>query len=302
MRYSRQTSVDKIDEFIGRCGPTESYYLAYGKGKANRHKGYGFVVFKNIADMKRALLESGHHKLDNRPIFFSVTKGRGDLKNRMGCWFCLDNPEADRSLIVHENDQLYVALDKGPIEKYHLLVIPQNHKPSYFSLTPDEKKAVDHCERQLSDFYEAEKRSYIRCERYFRMNDNINHLMIHFVSLPRDKFSSLEILFLSSVRDTKLEFFELQEGETVDKFLKPQDFYISMNFVDTYTKKQTRRLCILSANLSAAFPPDFMRAFLCEILDCRPRRDWKACIRKEDDESEFLVKRLKTYLEKTSES
>lgn len=250
--------------------------------------------------MKQALLNSGSFKLDGRPIFFSITKGKSDLKSRMGCWFCLDNPEADRSLIVHETDQLYVALDKGPIEKYHLLLIPQSHKPSYLSLTPEERSSIDLCEKQLSDFYESEKRSYIRCERYFRMNDNINHMMVHFVSLPQDKFNSLEVFFLSCVRDTKLEFFEVNEGEQLDKFLKPQDFYISINFVDTYTKQQKKRLCILSANLSAALPPDFLRSFICEILDCRNRRDWKNCLRKEDEESEFLIKRLKNYLEKSS--
>ena len=220
----------------------------------------------------------------------------------MGCWFCLDNPEADRSLIVHENAHLYVALDKGPIEKFHVLLIPQSHKPSYFSLLPEEKKAFDMCEKQLFEFYEAERRSYIKCERYFRMNDNINHMMIHLVSLPQDKFRSLEVFFLSCVRDTKLEFFELQDGENLEKFLKPEDFYISLTFVDTYTKKEIRRLCILSANLSSALPPDFIRSFICEILDCRQRRDWKNCIRKEDEENEFLIKRFKNYLEKSSEN
>ena len=36
----------------------------------------------------------------------------------------LENPEADRSLVAYEDKDFYIALDKGPIDPYHLLLIP----------------------------------------------------------------------------------------------------------------------------------------------------------------------------------
>lgn len=31
------------------------------------------------------------------------------------CWFCLSNPEADVNLVVSIGEQVYLALDKGPM-------------------------------------------------------------------------------------------------------------------------------------------------------------------------------------------
>lgn len=246
--------------------------------------------------MKTALLDSGQNKLDGRPIYFSVTKGKGDIASRLGCWFCLDNPEADKSLVAYENDYTYIALDKGPIEKFHFLLIPQSHKSNYISLSLDEKTSIDQCESKLAEFYGAEKRAYIRCERYYRLSLNANHMIVHFVSIPQSKLSTLELLFLSAVRDTKLEFFELQNGDTIETFVKPDDYYMSLSFVDPYTNSRKTRLCVMSSQLSSGLPPDFVRTFICKITDLNSRREWKACIRPEED-ADFMKQRLSTFMQ-----
>ena len=64
-------------------------------------------------------------------------------------------------------------------------------------------------EKKLRVFYESEKRAYIKYERYFKLSESVSHMLIHFISLPVDKFDSLELLFLSNVRDTKLSFFDM---------------------------------------------------------------------------------------------
>jgi diadenosine tetraphosphate (Ap4A) HIT family hydrolase len=54
------------------------------------------------------------------------------------CPFC--KPFADD--IVAKNDLCYARWDRYPVAKGHLLVMPFSHAPDYFSLTPDEKKAM----------------------------------------------------------------------------------------------------------------------------------------------------------------
>lgn len=245
--------------------------------------------------MKKALLESGQHKLDGRPIHFSLTKTKGDITSRLGCWFCLDNPEADKSLVAYENDHVYLALDKGPIEKFHFLMIPQNHKSSWIALNQEEKSAFNTCEAKLFNFYEAEKRSFIKCERHFKLNKNASHMIVHLVSFPQSQFSTLELMFMSSVRDVKLDFFELKNGDVLESLVRPEDLYISLTFVDTYTRSRKTRVCILTENLSAALPPDFLRTFVCRMLDLNSRKDWRGCLRSESD-TDFMKQRLSNFM------
>jgi len=56
----------------------------------------------------------------------------------MTCPFC--NPMADE--IVAKNDLCYARRDRYPVSKGHLLVIPFQHTPDFFSMTVEEKQSV----------------------------------------------------------------------------------------------------------------------------------------------------------------
>lgn len=57
------------------------------------------------------------------------------------CIFCeiLKN----QKYVVYENDLVFAILDEYPVSKGHVLIIPKRHVSDYFSLTLDEKKAMD---------------------------------------------------------------------------------------------------------------------------------------------------------------
>ena len=55
------------------------------------------------------------------------------------CPFC--NPAADD--IVLRNDLCYARWVKFPVNKGHLLVIPFRHTPDFFTMTAEERAAVD---------------------------------------------------------------------------------------------------------------------------------------------------------------
>jgi len=293
--FNYLSTVDKIEEFLSRIGKYSSFYLVYGRGKNNKHKGYGFVEFEKLAHMKNALLTSGQHKLDGKSIFFNVTKGTTDIKTKMGCWFCLDNPEADRSFVCYETELMYLALDKGPIDNFHFLLVPQNHRKCYLNFSPEEKTAYNEMELKLRSFYESEKKAYIKYERYFRLSDNINHSLTHFISLPHEKFESLELLFMSNVRDLKLQFAELQPQDKLEDLIGQNQYYIYLTFYNYYSLKERRYLCVLSEALVGKMPFDFMRQFVCTILDRKDKIVWKDCVR-DTETVEFLCQRMKKFL------
>jgi diadenosine tetraphosphate (Ap4A) HIT family hydrolase len=191
--YTSESTNNKIEVFLSRFGKIKSFFLVSGRGKHNLHKGYGFVEFVDLKDTRKSLLESGKHKLDNKRIRFNFTKGGSstDIKTKMNCWFCLDNPESDKSLVVHETPEAYLALDKGPIDKFHFLLIPQAHVKNQRDLSAVEHSAITTLETQLQEFFRAERKAYVKYEQYFRLAEGVSHMLTHYISLPVEKFGTL---------------------------------------------------------------------------------------------------------------
>ena len=79
--------------------------------------------------------------------------GKGGIKERIGCWFCLDNPEADKSLVSYETENVYLALDKGPIDNYHFLAIPQDHIENSLKMSEEAKEDIKVIDTKLQQFY-----------------------------------------------------------------------------------------------------------------------------------------------------
>uniref|UniRef100_A0A383W3L9 RRM domain-containing protein n=1 Tax=Tetradesmus obliquus TaxID=3088 RepID=A0A383W3L9_TETOB len=51
-----------------------------------------------------------------------------------GCWFCLSSDQVDVNLVASVGEEVYLALDKGPISPQHCLAIPIEHYPSWAAL------------------------------------------------------------------------------------------------------------------------------------------------------------------------
>ena len=56
------------------------------------------------------------------------------------CWFCFNNPNIDKDLIIKSFKYFYVAFAKGPINNYHFLVIPKSHIQCYVALPIEQKQ------------------------------------------------------------------------------------------------------------------------------------------------------------------
>jgi diadenosine tetraphosphate (Ap4A) HIT family hydrolase len=60
------------------------------------------------------------------------------MESPVKCPFC--KPFADD--IVAKNELCYARWDRYPVSKGHLLLMPYRHTPDFFSLTPEEKRAM----------------------------------------------------------------------------------------------------------------------------------------------------------------
>lgn len=46
------------------------------------------------------------------------------------CWFCLSSPSVEKHLVISVGTHCYLALAKGPLNPYHVLILPIAHHQS----------------------------------------------------------------------------------------------------------------------------------------------------------------------------
>lgn len=117
-----------------------------------RKHGWAHVQFADVSAVEQALAMSGQ-SFQGRDLVVSRANplresGGAGAPLNLGkavkdCWFCLSNEEADVHLVVDVLDGAYLALDKGPINDTHCLLVCVEHFPNTLTLSTDQ---------QLSDF------------------------------------------------------------------------------------------------------------------------------------------------------
>lgn len=65
-----------------------------------------------------------------------------DLINNSGCWVC--DKIKDPAFIIRKNDYAVAILDSYPVTRFHTLIVPIQHRETYFDLSIAEKQAIDH--------------------------------------------------------------------------------------------------------------------------------------------------------------
>lgn len=259
------------------------------------------------------LKNSGQLKCDKNSIVFNFSKfdkedSSTHRTNEAHCWFCLGNPEVRKELIFMIGNNNYLCCDYGPIEKFHFLLVPIDHRRNAVSLSDVTKTDILTSEKKLWEFYESEKRSVIKFERFFQLSDNISHMFINYVSFPIREWAQIMNRFEKTVLDTKMEFFELKDNEKVEDFVKMEQdgqnvptresFYINLEFWNSYELKKRKYLSVMSDQLSKGLPMDFMRNFICAVLGAEDKISWKECIL-ENEEANVQIKRLRHEFQNT---
>jgi hypothetical protein len=76
---------------------------------------------------KKCIADNGKFSFHSTRIKF---QGRsvGERRGVQDCWFCKDN--TDRALVVWWGRGMYISLEKGPLCRFHLQLIPYNHTES----------------------------------------------------------------------------------------------------------------------------------------------------------------------------
>eukprot|EP01026_Neomeris_dumetosa_P072220 TRINITY_DN7345_c1_g1_i6.p2 TRINITY_DN7345_c1_g1~~TRINITY_DN7345_c1_g1_i6.p2 ORF type:complete len:271 (-),score=41.78 TRINITY_DN7345_c1_g1_i6:388-1101(-) len=110
-----------------------------------------------------------------------------DTKPVKDCWFCLSNPNVDESLVVSVGSDMYLALDKGPVDNTHVVLVPVEHSPCMLEFSDtcfqEFMKYLD----SLRQFFDTQNKDIMCFERFisFKNRGGGNHCTINVIGVDR---------------------------------------------------------------------------------------------------------------------
>lgn len=184
------------------------------------------------------------------------------------CWFCLSNPDIAKHLILSVGDEIYLSLPKGELVPGHVLIVSIDHVSTSFALAQD---SVGHLEIEK---YKLALRTYF-AEKYdqdiimFETNIRSVHMNIQVVPVHKSVSGQLRQVYDEAGASVGIQFQEEYDNEQV---MAP--FY---------------RLEFPSGDKLIHFPIgkfniQFGREVLADFLGLPDRRDWKACVKEDNEE------------------
>jgi Protein similar to CwfJ C-terminus 1 len=153
--------------------------VRWGQTPDGRPHTWAHIQFADTSSVDDALALSGQMML-GRELTVSRANapskdGAGQMPLNLGkdvkdCWFCLSNEEADVHLVVDVLDSAYVALDKGPINDTHCLIVCIEHFPNTLTLRADMLADIDKLITALQQAYASRGLKLLGFERCASMH------------------------------------------------------------------------------------------------------------------------------------
>lgn len=194
------------------------------------------------------------------------------------CWFCLNSENVEKHLVISIGHKFYLALAKGPINDYHILIMSVKHIPNCAALSEEDWKELNEMKSSLKKFYRSLGMAVCFTERHYKTS----HLQINVIAIEEN----LEWKIKHSFEDKSEEYdipFEPIEMITKPGILPDQGPYFVAELPDD-TALITRKMKF--------FPIHLAREIFCNenLLNCDEKIDWKECKLTKDEEIELVNK------------
>ncbi|CAK9301024.1 unnamed protein product [Gordionus sp. m RMFG-2023] len=205
-----------------------------------------------------------------------------DKKNnqtlQLNCWFCLGNKEIEKNLIVYVGKEVYIALAKGNLTPYHVIIIPFAHLTSLIQLPESVLEEINKIKVYLIKIF---KTLNLRCAFYER-NFKTPHFQIHCLQVPSKKYIEIKDIFLTKAKENNINLNQIPPYTHICQIISPKSKYFYVEFDDGEK---------LFANIEDNdFPINFGREVFChrDLLNQPEKADWKSVILPKDEEREMV--------------
>ncbi|KAF6217271.1 hypothetical protein GE061_001625 [Apolygus lucorum] len=256
-------SFRKIDLLITYQWPLNSPFLEHNDKSING------VFFDTSSSSKRKGTSSDTDLRKKRNIDMVV-----DPKS---CWFCMGNPDVDRSLIIAVADHVYLTLAKGPVDEGHVIILPIKHIEKMTDAPSGVEIETHRFLEAMAQYYETQGKQLVWFERCYKSP----HLQINAIPIDPSLLSRgiidkhLSELALQKRLDVRL--FNLRTVVNLRKNItSPYYFYLQIGVERGYLIDITRE---------SDFPINFGRKIIAQSLGVPEREFWKNCIEGEESVS-----------------
>ena len=285
------TENDIKNYFINKYGSIKTIKLL--TNKENKFNGKAIIEFNNINSMNELLNNNGKDELNGRILRAAVYIEKDQLikennnnsaninnmrnNNIEECWFCYDNNEKlERKYIISDFNYFYLAYPKGPIDKYHFLIVPKNHISSYVCLNKDEKIECEMIIQLVKDYLYSIDYEYIVFEKNLKYNfSNKLHLLINICGIENSYIEKLNNFTENFLIDEKMNDFIVSFNEKYLNLYNQKDEYIYINIPKIYKQKIIRKIIFIKTK---EYKIDYPRKLICNLINKEDRLNWKNAI------------------------
>ncbi|CAB3228856.1 unnamed protein product [Arctia plantaginis] len=193
------------------------------------------------------------------------------------CWFCLSSPSVEKHLVISVGTNCYLALAKGPLSPYHVLILPIAH---YQAITKVSDEIVD----EINKFKAALKKFANDLNMlvvFFERNYKTSHMQIQCVPVPKSCESEILEVFQDEAGINSIQIEVLPHFADIRQVSLPGAPYFH---AELPSGEQ------LYARTKQHFPLHFGRDVLSSppILNCEDKADWRQCQLSREEEDQFV--------------
>lgn len=302
----------RIQAALKHVGKIERVHLAREAGEGSPCKGFGWVTFSTPEEAEAACDLDGMLDCGGRMITISISRP----KNRDGgprkkkreiqivvephadCWFCLVNPKVEKHMIVTATTEVYIATARGPVNPYHVQILPVKHAPCFAACPPELQQALQVQLAALRKMFEDAGQECLVWERWIPMgSSSANHMQVQVLPIDKTRAGSDARAALEAAAKQHLsgaKFKKLSAHTEVADNLNddPTTPYIYFEIPGDLTARGRQIERFLYAAVPGAgprIPIDFGRQVACQLLGCDDKVDWRQCQDSKEGEKKLAV-------------
>ncbi|KAJ0174158.1 hypothetical protein K1T71_010304 [Dendrolimus kikuchii] len=194
------------------------------------------------------------------------------------CWFCLSSPTVEKHLVISVGNHCYLALAKGPLTPYHVLILPIAHHQST-------TRAPDEVVSEIKKFKDALKKFYASMNQlvvFFERNYRTSHMQIQCVPVPRECNMQIMEVFQDEAGICSIQMEVLPPYADIKQVMLPGAPYFH---AELPSGEQ------IFAKTKQHFPLQFGRDVLSStpILNCEDKADWRQCMLSREEEDAHVA-------------